>query len=506
MPRRMQGALLPPISSPKVRRADVYRMLRDAMLDGTLAQGARLPSTRALAAEYGMSRTTLEDVYDQLASEGLLRRGVGQGSFVAKLWAGPPRTEGRRSHPFQLRPSRRGGRLGADGRSREPLDLQPFNAGVPDTAHFPSRAWERCWRRAQSGADHALLNHCDSRGYPPLRAALARYLAQFRGVRAKPEQVLLFNSTSQALHTIFLRFLDPGDELWMEDPGYPGTRAAAALVGAQTISVPVDENGLQVAKGRRLAPNARLAYVTPAHQYPTGARLTQERRAQLLAWAEERGAVLVEDDYDADFRYHGEPLTTLHALAGGGGVLYVGTLSKAMFLGLRVAYAVVPESLVEPLANIRAQLDSFPSIAVQVALTAFINEGHLATHVRHMRRIYAEKQALLLGGLEPLLERGWTLGPSSAGMHFVLYEPDKGLAQALARSSGLALSTLSDYATGALARDGLSLRFGGLAPDQIASGAKALCAAGVALEARKRVSARSGTARRASRRTPAASR
>jgi GntR family transcriptional regulator / MocR family aminotransferase len=476
MPRQTQGALLPPIPGPKVRRVDVYRTLRDAMLDGTLPPGARLPSTRVAASDYGLSRTTVEDVYEQLASEGLIERGVGRGSFVAEQWTSHP-PGGRRKAPVRLRPSRRGVQLLADDRCQEPLLVRPFNAGVPDVELFPWRTWERCWRRAQTQTGRGLLNHSDSRGYQPLRSALASYLAQFRGVRVRPEQVMVFNSTSQALHAFFLLLLDPGDSLWVEDPGYPGAHAAARLAGASAIPIPVDEAGIRVSAGRLLGPAARMAYVTPAHQYPTGAMLAHERRRELLAWAEEQRAVIVEDDYDADFRYHGEPLTTLHALSGGNRVLYVGTLSKAMFLGLRMAYAVVPESLVEPLADVRRQLDSFPSISTQVALCAFINEGHLATHVRHMRRVYADKRARLLELLAPMLARGWTCGPSGAGMHFVLYEPRPGMAARLARSSGLALNTLSDYATAGVKRDGLSIRFGGLSMAELERGAATLCTA-----------------------------
>ncbi|MGA9523794.1 MAG: aminotransferase class I/II-fold pyridoxal phosphate-dependent enzyme, partial [Myxococcaceae bacterium] len=229
MPRRSRGALLPPIPAPRVRRGDVYRALRDAMLDGTLGQGVLLPSTRMLAVEYGMSRTTIEDVYDQLVSEGLIERSIGRGSFVAGLWPAPARhTPG----PV-LRLSRRGERLGANAACREPLVLRPFNAGVPDVSLFPWKVWERCWRRAQEALGREGLNHCDSAGYRPLRAALASYLAQSRGVRARPEQVVVFNSTAQALHTLFLLLLDRGDTLWVEEPGYPGVRAAAHLVEAK---------------------------------------------------------------------------------------------------------------------------------------------------------------------------------------------------------------------------------------------------------------------------------
>jgi GntR family transcriptional regulator/MocR family aminotransferase len=477
MPRRARGAFIPPLRGARPRRADVYRALRDAILDGTLGAGARLPSTRVLAGEYGMSRTTIEDVFDQLVSEGLIVRAIGRGSFVGDV--GAPFSQRRRSRAPSL--CRRGVRLAGNDRCREPELIRPFNAGLPDPDDFPYREWERCCRRANAGLDRALLNHSDARGYRPLRIALARYLSQFRGVRAHADQLLVFSSTAQALHACFLLLLDPGMPVWLEDPGYPGARAAAELVGARAVAVPVDDAGLQVSAGRSLASDARVVFVTPAHQFPSGAMLSLSRRRELLAWAAERPAVIIEDDYDADFRYHGEPLTTLHAMAEGERVLYVGTLSKAMFLGLRVAYAVVPEQLVEPLANVRSQLDSFPALSVQLALTIFLDEGRLATHVRQMRRAYGEKRAILLEALAPLVSLGWTCGPAAAGMSFVLYEPRKHRAAQLAGTAGLALSTLSAYATRPLARDGLVLRFGGLSPQSIIRGARVLCRAGARL-------------------------
>jgi GntR family transcriptional regulator / MocR family aminotransferase len=483
MTRNVQGALVPPLATARPRRADVYRKLRDGILDGTFAPGARLPSTRALADEYAMSRTTLEDVFEQLVSEGLIVREIGRGSFVGEV--GAPRSSSLAPPPMPTL-ARRGLELCGDDRLREPEAIRPFNAGLPDAASFPWRIWERCHRRAHADFDRQLLNHSDTRGYAPLRQALARYLTQFRGVRAHADQVLVFSSTSQALHACFLLLVDPGQQIWVEDPGYPGARAAAALVGAKVVPVPVDDEGICVAAGKKLAPRARLAYVTPAHQYPTGAMLTLARRRELLAWAEERDAVVFEDDYDADFRYHGEPLTTLQAMADGHRVFYVGTLSKAVFLGLRVAYAVVPAPLVERLANLRAQLDSFPAISVQLALRLFLDEGHLATHVRQMRRAYAEKRAVLLDAVAPLLARGWQCGPTAAGMSFILYEPRPGMAARVAATSGLALTLLSHYALRPLGRDGLALRFGGLSLPEIVDGARQLCAAAGAAPARPR--------------------
>lgn len=420
-----------------------------------------------------MSRTTIEVVYEQLASEGLIVRGVGRGSFVADV---RPALRPASVPPSTVAVSARGSRLSADKRCREPLEIVPFNAGVPDARLFPVDSWERCRRRALNDAGPMLLNSCDTRGLQPLREQLSRYLAQFRGVRATPDEVLIFESTSQALTALFLLLADPGEQVLVEDPGYPAASAAAQLADLTVVPVPVDGAGLDIEAGQRTAPDARLAYVTPAHQYPTGVTMTQLRRQALLAWAAERDGVVIEDDYDADFRYHGEPLTTLRALDGGARVIYLGTLSKAMFLGLRLAYAVVPAPLVEPLTNLKAQLAGFPPIATQATLSRFIEQGYLAAHMRAMRRVYAEKLSWLVEALKPMLTTGWESGPATAGLHFILYEPAPGIAARVAAASGLSLDTLSHYARLPLARDGLSLRFGGLTRNQIEQGAAALCA------------------------------
>ena len=471
MPKSARGALLPPLEMPRVRRADIYRLLRDRILDGTLPSKTRLLSTRELAREYRVSRTTAEDVYQQLESEGFLLRSHGSGSFVGPRLAPPAAS---RTAAASIPMSQRGAQLAGDARCREPDRVRAFDAGVPDVAAFPWTLWKRCSHRSLRGLDQQALNHADPRGYWPLRAALARHLAQFRGVRATPERIVVFSSSQQVLVALAILLLERDDSAWLEDPGYPGARAALKLAGARIIPVPVDAEGLVVAAARRRAARARLCYVTPAHQYPTGAVLSPPRRLELLAWAEAHNAIVLEDDYDGEFRHAGQPLTALQALDGGGRVIHVGTLSKAMFLGLRLAYAVLPESLVEPLANLRTQLDSFPPLTVQAALATFIDEGHLAAHLRRMRAIYAEKRARLVVEFASLTQAGWNLGANAVGVHVALLEPRSGLARAVAGKSRLSLATLSSYALRPLKRDGLFLRYGGLSWAEIEAGAAQL--------------------------------
>jgi GntR family transcriptional regulator/MocR family aminotransferase len=301
--RRSRGVLLPPIGVVRIRRNDVYRALRAIVLDGALCPGEQLPSTRQAAADYGVSRGMMEEVFAQLTEEGFLERSVGRGTFVARAISRLPlsanKTRGKRCAPAT---SRRGHSVAANATCREPEVPRPFNAGIADTREFPWQMWQRLEARAAREYRHDALNFADPRGLPTLREAIARYLAQFRGIRCDPGQVIVFNSSQQALNALGLLLLDRGDAIWVEDPCYPGARAAFELAGAQITPVPVDDEGIRVDIGVRRFPHARLAYVTPSHQYPTGVALSLDRRIALLEWAARNHAWIVEDDYDGDFR------------------------------------------------------------------------------------------------------------------------------------------------------------------------------------------------------------
>jgi GntR family transcriptional regulator / MocR family aminotransferase len=476
--RRSRGVLLPPVPARRVLRRDVYRVLRSALLEGVLASGERLPSTRQAAADYGVSRGLMEEVFGQLAEEGFLERAVGRGTFVAARAArlvSPPTPAGaRRRSPA---PARRGLRFAANAACREPPVPRPFNAGTADTADFPWRTWQRLQNRAGRELGPLAMNGADPRGVPALRSAIARYLAQLRGIRCKPEQVIVFNSAQQARCALALLLLDRGDTVWIEDPGYPGARAAFELTGATVTPVPVDEEGMRVEIGMRRAPRARLAYLTPAHQYPTGVVLSLERRIALLEWAGRANAWVVEDDYDGEFRYAGQPLSTLVSLDPHARVLYVGTLSKATFVSLRLAYAVVPEELVEPLASLRTQLDGFTPALSQMTMSLFMEEGHFSSHLRRMRAAYGAKRGGLVEGLRPLAAHGWVWPSNPAGLHLVVRHPEAGRVRALAAASSLDLALLSSYRIRPAPDDGLFLRFGGLDAASLRAGTAALVAA-----------------------------
>lgn len=469
--RHSQGVLLPPVRPGRLRRGDLYGVLRGAILDGVLAPGERLPSTRQAAADYGVSRGMLEEIFAQLTEEGFVRRSVGRGTFVAP---GVSRIAPPAPRRALVASSRRGRSLAASALCREPEVLRAFNAGVADTSEFPWKIWQRLLARASRELGRDGLMFADPRGLLELRAAIARYLAQFRGIRCRAEQVIIFNSSQQAIHALSLLLLDPGGRVWMEDPGYPGARAAFRLAGASIEPVPVDREGLRVDLGMQRAPRARLAYVTPSHQYPTGAALSLDRRVALIEWAARRRAWIVEDDYDGEFRYEGQPLTALHSLDSQGRVIYAGTLNKSMFVALRIAYAVVPEEIAEPLANIRTQMDGFTPAVPQKAVSLFLAEGYFASHLRRMRTVYASKRTALIEVLEPLAALGWEWPDNPAGMHLLATHRDGAYVRAVAAVSRLDLATLGTYRIARARGDGLLLRFGALDGTAIRQGGRTL--------------------------------
>jgi GntR family transcriptional regulator/MocR family aminotransferase len=291
--------------------------------------------------------------------------------------------------------------------------------------------------------------------------------------------VAIFNSAQQALSALTVLLLNRGDSVWIEDPCYLGARAAFDLAGAVTVPVTVDENGLVVETGVRRAPRARLAYVTPSHQYPTGVTLNLHRRIELLAWARRNNSWVVEDDYDGEFRYAGQPLASLYSLDSSARVFYLGTLSKSMFVSLRLAYLVLPEELLEPLANVRTQMDGFTPALTQMTMSLFMDEGYFSSHLRRMRAVYRAKWKMLADGLIPMAAHGWTWPDNPAGMHLLVRHKRGEYVRQVARSSSLDLALLSRYRASRAQDDGLFLRFGALSPGGLQAGVEDLTAVAV---------------------------
>ena len=497
----------------------VYADIRDAILSGRLAARSQLPSTRLLASELRISRTTVSLAFDQLRAEGFLEARERGGTFVAttipdRVLSSGPHTPSRTSAPRSPQrsraassvssPSRRGAALASlttpamSFSAREP---RAFRTGVPALDVFPHSVWgqiaARLWRRAP----RALLGYGVPNGYGPLRRAIANYLEVSRGARCTSEQVIVVGGSQEALYLAAQLLIEPGDTAWIENPGYPGARNALSAAGARLVGVPLDGEGLDLAHGLRVAPNARIAYITPSHQYPLGVTMTIGRRLALLQWARDAGAWILEDDYDSEFRYTSRPLPSLQGLDAGGGeadtrVIYIGSFSKTLFPSLRIGFLVVPSALVDAFAAARAVIDRQSPTVDQAVLAEFIDQGHFVRHLRRMRALYAERQDALLRGIRdgPLVEHIET-GPSDAGMHLVgwlRHHRDDGRASTSALEAGIETQPLSAMALGPVRRGALLLGYAAYAPSTLMRSSEKLAVALRSLPRHVSTSARVG--------------
>ena len=407
----------------------IYSHVRQCILDGRLAPGARLPSTRQLAADLRVSRSTAVQAYEQLRAEGYIE-GLGgaetrvSGALPDSFVRAAPREADQSAVSLRssLVPSARArATVSAMRRATPPFGLGPraFRAGVPAVDVFPVDTWGRIMARRWSRTPARDLAYGDSFGYRPLREAVADYLRAARGVRCTADQVMITAGSQQALDLVSRVLLDPGDKVWLEDPGYHGARGAFTAAGANIIPVPVDQDGLDVMAGRTLAPDARLAFVTPSRQLPLGSTMSLPRRLSLLEWAVASRAAIFEDDYDSEFRYASRPLPALQGLDRAGCVLYAGTFSKVTFPSMRLGYLVVPPALVDVFGAARHFIDFHSPFLEQAVMTDFIVEGHFERHIRRMRAIYHERQVLLVNLARERLGGLLDVRPADAGMTVV---------------------------------------------------------------------------------------
>jgi GntR family transcriptional regulator/MocR family aminotransferase len=381
------------------------------------------------------------------------------------------------SHPAPPLLSQRGAVIAGLGGQvgQEAFKPRPFQPGVPALDLFPLKIWERLSRRRWRTLSPALLSYGHAAGYLPLRQAVAAYLGAARGVRCEPAQVLIVGGAQQAIDLAARVLLDPGDEVWFEEPGYPGARAVLLGTGARLVPVPVDEEGLAVEIGRSRCPQARLAYITPSHQYPLGVTMSLRRRLALLEWAAQAGAWILEDDYDSEYRYIGRPLAALQGLDLAGRVIYVGTFSKVLFPGLRLGYLVVPPELVDAFTAAAALANRCPPGPDQAILVDFINEGHFARHIRRMRTVYVERQTVLVEAAQTHLSGLLELSPTEAGLHMMGWLPagldDRAVARHLL-SREVEAPALATYSLTGQLRPGLVLGYAGLRPGEIRRGVR----------------------------------
>jgi len=434
-------------------RQQVYLQLRTAIEQGTFAPGARLPPSREHARVLGVGRNTVLWALERLQAEGYVVARVGDGSYVAPAldaWRGAGRRKGLPAIAA-LGLSRRG-QLIADTalRWRPPTTAATaFRIGAPAIDAFPFAVWDRLARQTAPAQRELTAQYIDPAGHAPLREAIAQWLLVSRGIRCEPGQVLVTSGSQQAIDLIGRLLLDPGDEVLVEDPGYPGIRASLLSHGAQVRPVPVDAQGLCIAQGASRWPAARMVLVSPSHQFPLGVRMSLARRLALLDWARARHAWVVEDDYDGEFQYGTHRIAALCSLPHDARVLYIGTFSKTLHPGLRLGFIVLPLALVDAFANAKALTDRHSPGAVQDVLARFISEGHLLRHLRRMRELYAQRQQVLIEALARASRGALRLAPSEHGMHLV-HELDPALSDsALARralDAGVVLAPLSRYA------------------------------------------------------------
>jgi len=465
----------------------LYEALRQAILEGRLRPGARLPSTRALAVELGSSRNTVLAAVEHLTDEGYLEGRVGAGTTVrgtlpeALLHTRPGPAPSARNGAGAPQLSRRGALLiRARSGPRLGAAARPFRPGAPAYDDDVIKRWGQLTARHWGGVGRHLLDYGDPMGFMPLREAIATYLREARAVRCEAGQVMVVSGSQHGLDLAVRLLLDPGDRAWLEDPGYLGARGALMAAAARLVPVPVDGEGLEVARGMRAAPHARLAYVTPSHQYPLGVTMSLARRLALLEWAHTRRAWIVEDDYDSEYRYTGRPLASLQGLDRHGRVIYIGTFSKVLFPALRLGYVVVPPALVDAFAAARGLVDRHPPSVTQAVLAEFIAEGSFARHVRRMRMRYAEQQAALVQAARRELDGVLEVSPAEAGMHLVGWLPtgaDDRAASAAALAAGIEAPALSSFRLRPSRSSGLLLGYAAWQPSELRAAAKTLAAA-----------------------------
>ncbi len=437
----------------------IHAAIREAILSGRLAGGMRIPPTRVLARDLGVARTTVVQAYEQLLLEGYLRGRGSAGTFVVEL---------RLPQAAQRSGLRAGATVTLPVTGAAPAP-RPFRIGEPALDLFPVKLWTRlCTRRARTSA-RDFLTYGDGAGYWPLRRAIADYTAASRAVRASAEQVILVRGAQQAVDMIARELVEPGDEVWYEDPGYLAARRLFERAGARIVPVPVDGEGLVIGEGCARAPLAKVVYVAPSHQFPLGSALSLERRLALLSWSAGVNAWVVEDDYDSEFRYPGRSFASLQGLDRAGRVIYVGTFSKTVFPALRLGYLIVPPELVDRFGAARRTLDCLAPTLEQAVLTDFIEEGHFTRHLRRMRSAYRERQQALLAAAQAELADLMVVEPADAGMHVIAWLPgeknsDRAVAaQALAR--GIEVQPLSAYCMRAAPGPALLLGFACVRPD-----------------------------------------
>jgi GntR family transcriptional regulator / MocR family aminotransferase len=463
----------------------LHASLCEAMRDGRLPPGSRLPTTRSLARDHGLSRSTVTAVFERLLADGYISARVGRGSFVAPQSMPVPAAEEILPPPLPTAPalSRRGRQMaaaGADVMQRNGPLPRTFEADRVDTSLFPAAIWARLASRRARWHELRLSQGPEWQGLTPLREVLAQQLALTRGIRCEAAQIVVMAGARQALDLLARLLLNPGEEVWLEDPGSPALQALLSAAGARTVAVPVDADGLRVDAAIAAAPRARLACTTAAAQMPLGRPLSPARRRALLAWARSAGAYVIDEDRDGDFLFDGGAADALKAEDEADAVIHLGSLAASMAPCLRLAYLVLPRRLVEPVCAALALTQAQPALLDQAVLHDFIADGHWARHLRQVRQVYGERAEALRHGLDRHFGR-W-LQPASAqrGLNLTAWLPaatrDADIA-ARAAAAGITVAPLAAYRLQHPAPPGLRLGFAAFSEASIRAGVHRLAQA-----------------------------
>jgi GntR family transcriptional regulator/MocR family aminotransferase len=429
--RRVAGGLSPVIAIDRRAQKPLYRQLYDGIRAGILERrlhpGQQVPSSRTLATELGLSRIPILSAYAQLAAEGYFETRSGSGTYVStslpdqftsSKYDGSGASRTARSGPRNV--SRRAAALPRFNPAPWVFGWGAFSVGQLALDHFPFRIWSSLLIRHSRKVRVCSLRYSDPAGSLEFRTTIATYLRTARAVNCEPEQILVVSGSQQALEISARALLNPGDRVWMEEPGYVLARQVLQMAGCEIVPVPVDEQGMVVSDGIKRCRKARVAFVTPSHQFPLGMTMSVSRRLQLLDWAQSSGSWIIEDDYDSEYRYESMPLASLQGLDRHSRVIYVGTFSKTLFPSLRVGYIVVPSDLVDRFAAVRQAMDIYPPHWYQVVLTDFICEGHFARHIRRTRVVYRERRNALMHALNDQLGQHLEVLGGQGGHHLVV--------------------------------------------------------------------------------------
>lgn len=487
MVKKSGGALLLSLNldhaAPRSLSRQLVVALREMILSGALRAGDRLPATRIIAKDLGVSRTTVVEAFERLAVEGLIVSRTGAGSFVSEALAGHDRSSAgsASSHAAKSRQSQRLARVVARGSSaffeRLPHIPGAFTTALPAFDAFPMALWSRHVAKHWRAHRDVVMGYGSAHGYFPLRRAIAAHLRANRGISCDAGQVFIVNGAQHGFQLIGSMLLDPGSSVWFENPGAIGARNCFAAAGAKLEPVPVDDEGIIVEEGLRRAPRFHLAFVTPSHQQPLGCTMSLRRRFALLAAAEAADAWIIEDDYDGEFCYRGQPPPTLKSIDVNGRVIYVGTFSKTLFPALRLGYVLSPPPLVETFE--RFMEASFPGVASnpQAVVADFMDEGHFSAHIRRMRKLYAERHDALQQAARNELRGLIEIAGTDTGLHATGHlrpEISQVAAAEQAWARQITVAPLSRYCLDPISANGLVLGFSGVRPEEIKRGAGVL--------------------------------